>query len=86
MATAAKPSVEIISEEILLLNETFICLQKNILFRQGYGLTETNGAISIGRNDDTNHASVGHILASSEVKIADLKTQETLGPGQASRY
>lgn len=56
--------------------------QKAINFRQGYGLTETNGGISVGRNDDNNHASVGHVFPSSEVKIADLQTQEALGPGQ----
>ncbi|KOB72417.1 AMP dependent coa ligase, partial [Operophtera brumata] len=44
---------------------------KNILFRQGYGLTETNGAISVGDNTDTNHSSVGFVLPSSEVKIVD---------------
>ncbi|KAG6459998.1 hypothetical protein O3G_MSEX011710 [Manduca sexta] len=55
---------------------------KNIVFRQGYGLTETNGVISVGRNNDGNHAAVGHVMANCEVKIADLKTQEALGPGQ----
>ncbi|XP_073946391.1 uncharacterized protein isoform X2 [Choristoneura fumiferana] len=55
---------------------------KNLVFRQGYGLTETNGCITIGRKDDTNHASVGHVIASSEVKIADLQTHEALGPGE----
>lgn len=55
---------------------------KNIIFRQGYGLTETNGAVTVGRNDDTNHAAVGHVLGSCEVKVADLNTQEALGAGQ----
>ncbi|KAJ2951630.1 hypothetical protein O0L34_g13788 [Tuta absoluta] len=54
----------------------------NIIFRQGYGLTETNGAVSVGRKVDFNHASVGHAFGSCEVKIADLQTQEALGPGQ----
>ncbi|KAJ8719767.1 hypothetical protein PYW08_011942 [Mythimna loreyi] len=62
--------------------EAVLAKNKNILFRQGYGLTETNGAISVGKNDDTNHASVGHVLGSGEVKIADLNTQEALGPGE----
>nr|XP_037873174.1 4-coumarate--CoA ligase 3 isoform X2 [Bombyx mori] len=55
---------------------------KNIIFRQGYGLTETNGAVTVGRNDDTNHAAVGHVLGSCEVKVADVNTQEALGAGQ----
>ncbi|KAI5646206.1 AMP-binding enzyme domain-containing protein [Phthorimaea operculella] len=55
---------------------------KNIIFRQGYGLTETNGAVSVGRKVDYNHAAVGHVFGSCEVKIADLQTQEALGPGQ----
>ncbi|CAH0686109.1 unnamed protein product [Spodoptera exigua] len=64
--------------------EAVIQKNKNIVFRQGYGLTETNGAISVGKNDDSNHASVGHILGNSEVKIVDLNTREALGPGEAS--
>ncbi|XP_050344121.1 uncharacterized protein LOC126769404 [Nymphalis io] len=55
---------------------------KNIIFRQGYGLTETCGGISVGNKTDTNHSSVGHVFASGEVKIADLNTSEALGPGQ----
>ncbi|CAH0727178.1 unnamed protein product, partial [Brenthis ino] len=55
---------------------------KNIIFRQGYGLTETNGGVSVGNNIDTNHSAVGHVFASGEVKIADLNTLEALGPGQ----
>ncbi|XP_072930565.1 uncharacterized protein [Epargyreus clarus] len=59
-------------------------LKKNekIIFRQGYGLTETNGGVSVGYKDDTNHAAVGHIFPDSEVKIADLVTQEALPAGQ----
>ncbi|XP_021201542.3 uncharacterized protein LOC110384553 [Helicoverpa armigera] len=62
--------------------EAVIAKNKNIMFRQGYGLTETNGGISVARNVDANHASVGFVFASSEVKIADVNTQEALGPGQ----
>ncbi|XP_026730589.1 4-coumarate--CoA ligase 1-like [Trichoplusia ni] len=62
--------------------EAIVAKNKAINFRQGYGLTETNGGISVGRNDDHNHASVGHVFPSSKVKIADLQTQEALGPGQ----
>ncbi|CAH2210529.1 jg4318, partial [Pararge aegeria aegeria] len=56
--------------------------QKELIFRQGYGLTETNGGISVGHNKDTNHAAVGHNFYGSELKIADLKTQEALGAGK----
>ncbi|CAB3255926.1 unnamed protein product [Arctia plantaginis] len=62
--------------------EAVIAKNKNINFRQGYGLTETNGAVSIAKNLDVTHDSVGYVLASSEVKIVDLQTQEALGPGQ----
>ncbi|XP_026332499.1 4-coumarate--CoA ligase 1-like isoform X2 [Hyposmocoma kahamanoa] len=55
---------------------------KNINFRQGYGLTETNGGTSVGKRNDTNHSSVGHVFGSCQVKIADIKTQEALGPNQ----
>ncbi|CAG9583379.1 unnamed protein product [Danaus chrysippus] len=55
---------------------------KKLIFRQGYGLTETNGGATIGYNDNTNHDSVGFPFPSSEIKVADLKTQEALGPGQ----
>ncbi|XP_046968006.1 4-coumarate--CoA ligase 3-like [Vanessa cardui] len=55
---------------------------KNIIFRQGYGLTETCGGISVGNRTDSNHASVGHVFGGAEVKIADLNTFEALGPGQ----
>ncbi|GBP88151.1 Probable 4-coumarate--CoA ligase 3 [Eumeta japonica] len=55
---------------------------KNIIIRQGFGLTETGGAATIGHRRDTNHASVGHTLSCSEIKIADLNTGEALGPGQ----
>lgn len=48
-------------------------------------MTETNGAATIAKNSDVTHDSVGYVLANSEVKIVDLKTQEALGPGQASR-
>ncbi|XP_063385013.1 probable 4-coumarate--CoA ligase 1 isoform X3 [Cydia fagiglandana] len=54
----------------------------NINFRQGYGLTETNGGIAIGFNTDANHASVGHVFPSSQVKIADIQTQEALPAGK----
>lgn len=57
-------------------------IQKNINFRQGYGLTETNGGTSVGKRNDTNHSSVGHVFGSCQVKIADIKTQEALGPNQ----
>lgn len=53
-----------------------------VIIRQGYGLTETSGALCIGRNTDTNHASVGHALPNCEVKIADLHTGEALSAGQ----
>lgn len=52
---------------------------RNIIFRQGYGLTETNGGTTIGRRDDSNHSSVGHAMANTEIKIADVNTQEALG-------
>ncbi|CAH2090532.1 unnamed protein product [Euphydryas editha] len=56
---------------------------KNIIFRQGYGLTETSGGISIANNTDReHHDSVGQVLAGGEMKIADLETQEALGPGR----
>ncbi|XP_061376737.1 uncharacterized protein LOC116770685 [Danaus plexippus] len=55
---------------------------KNLIFRQGYGLTETNGGVAIGYNDNTNHDAVGFPFPSSEIKIADLSTQQALGPGQ----
>ncbi|XP_047521268.1 4-coumarate--CoA ligase 2-like isoform X2 [Pieris napi] len=62
--------------------EALLKKNRNIRFRQGYGLTETNGGLVIGRNDDTNYASVGHPVGSCQIKISDLKTQEALGPGQ----
>ncbi|XP_068629293.1 uncharacterized protein [Battus philenor] len=65
------------SDAMAVLNKN-----KNIGFRQGYGLTETNGGTSIGRLGDTNHAAVGHLFGSCEVKIADLQTKEALGPGK----
>lgn len=55
---------------------------KNIIFRQGYGLTETNGGISIGNNDDANYSSVGHVFAGAEVKIANINTFEAMGPNE----
>lgn len=62
--------------------EAVLAKNKNIIFRQGYGLTETNGAISIAKNKDKNHSSVGYVLSSAEVKIADLQTQKALGPNE----
>ncbi|XP_034832838.1 uncharacterized protein [Maniola hyperantus] len=62
--------------------EAILAKKKGLIFRQGYGLTETNGGISVGHNKDTNHAAVGHNFAGSEVKIADLNTQEALGSGK----
>ncbi|XP_045773972.1 4-coumarate--CoA ligase 1-like isoform X1 [Maniola jurtina] len=62
--------------------EAILEKKKGLIFRQGYGLTETNGGISVGHNKDTNHAAVGHNFAGSEVKIADLNTQEALGSGK----
>ncbi|XP_052742116.1 uncharacterized protein LOC112048455 [Bicyclus anynana] len=56
--------------------------KKELIFRQGYGLTETNGGVSVGHNKDTNHASVGHIFNGTELKIADLNTQKALGPDE----
>ncbi|CAK1543232.1 unnamed protein product [Leptosia nina] len=65
-------------------NDAEALLEKNrrIKFRQGYGMTETNGGIAVGRKDDSNHDAVGHLLGSCEAKIVDLETQEALGPGQ----
>ncbi|VVC96528.1 unnamed protein product [Leptidea sinapis] len=62
--------------------EVFLETIRNINFRQGYGLTETNGGISVGRKGDKNLTALGHVFGSCEVKIADLDTQETLGPDQ----
>ncbi|XP_050666783.1 uncharacterized protein LOC126966677 [Leptidea sinapis] len=62
--------------------EALIKKNRNINFRQGYGLTETNGGISVGRKGDKNLTALGHVFGSCEVKIADLDTQETLGPDQ----
>ncbi|KPJ17246.1 4-coumarate--CoA ligase 1 [Papilio machaon] len=55
---------------------------KNIFFRQGYGLTETNGGVSVGRKTDVNHATVGYMFGSCAAKIVDVNTQEALGPGK----
>lgn len=63
--------------------EILLTKNKNIIFRQGYGLTETSGGISVANNTDRDHHdSVGHVFAGGEVKIADLETQEALGPGK----
>ncbi|XP_045499624.1 4-coumarate--CoA ligase 1-like [Colias croceus] len=62
--------------------EALLKKNRNINFRQGYGLTETNGGISVGKKGDNNHAAVGHVFGSCEVKIADLQTQEALGPNE----
>ena len=67
------------NNNIYIFNYSF---QKNIIFRQGYGLTETNGGISVGNNDDANHSSVGHVFGGGEVKIADINSFEALGPNQ----
>ncbi|KPJ04598.1 4-coumarate--CoA ligase-like 7 [Papilio xuthus] len=55
---------------------------KNIFFRQGYGLTETNGGVSVGRKTDVNHATVGYLFGSCAAKIIDVNTQQALGPGE----
>ncbi|KAM3960213.1 uncharacterized protein ACR2FA_005696 [Aphomia sociella] len=55
---------------------------KNIFFRQGYGLTETCGSISVAKTTDRNHSSVGYVLSNSEIKITDLDTKQALGPGK----
>ncbi|XP_049875372.1 uncharacterized protein LOC126373310 [Pectinophora gossypiella] len=55
---------------------------KNISFRQGYGLTETNAAISVGHKNDTVHSAVGHVMGSNELKIVDIDTQQALPAGQ----
>ncbi|CAG4959624.1 unnamed protein product [Parnassius apollo] len=65
------------SDALAVLNKN-----KNIIFRQGYGLTETNGGVTVGKKTDTNHSAVGHVFGSCEIKIADLQTQEALGPGK----
>ncbi|KAJ0175987.1 hypothetical protein K1T71_008161 [Dendrolimus kikuchii] len=64
-------------DAVTLLNKN-----RNIIFRQGYGLTETNGAVAVGRRNCTNHSAVGHALANTEVKIADIKTQNALSVGK----
>ncbi|XP_053608886.1 uncharacterized protein LOC128674410 [Plodia interpunctella] len=62
--------------------EAVVSKNKNIIFRQGYGLTETCGSISVADNKDSNYASVGFVFSNSEVKIADVNTKKALGPGE----
>ncbi|MEM9777464.1 MAG: 4-coumarate--CoA ligase family protein [Chloroflexota bacterium] len=51
---------------------------------QGYGMTETSPVATINPNADGNarYASCGKIVASMEVKVADLETHEDLGVGE----
>ena len=51
---------------------------------QGYGMTETSPVASINPNADGNprYASCGKMVASSEMKVADLETFEDLGVGE----
>ncbi|XP_048483308.1 4-coumarate--CoA ligase 1 [Plutella xylostella] len=62
--------------------EAVVAKNKNILFRQGNGLTETNGSVSIGRNTEVNYASVGYTLGSTQTKIVDVGSGQALGPNQ----
>ncbi|KPJ20581.1 4-coumarate--CoA ligase-like 5 [Papilio xuthus] len=53
---------------------------------KGYGLTETNGGVSVGRKTDVNHATVGYLFGSCAAKIIDVNTQQALGPGEVKGF
>ncbi|CAG7703457.1 unnamed protein product [Allacma fusca] len=57
---------------------------KEIYFGEGFGLTETTGGTHklTPSSNNTRIGSIGRLLASTEAKIVDVETGETLGPNQ----
>lgn len=47
-------------------------------FQQGYGLTESSGACLVQCRDDFNTSSVGRLIPSTEIKLADVPDMEYL--------
>ncbi|CAH2041108.1 unnamed protein product, partial [Iphiclides podalirius] len=62
--------------------QPLLAKNRRLVFRQGYGLTETNGGVSVGGKADRNHAAVGHVFGSCELKVAHPDSLQALGPGQ----
>lgn len=49
---------------------------------QGYGMTETTGALTEEREDSNKLGSVGKVVEGNIVKVVDVETRKTLGPNQ----
>jgi len=53
-----------------------------IKFQEVYGMTELSPAVTIVRGDRIVEGSVGQVIPSTKMKIVDLATGESLGPGE----
>ncbi|XP_041981331.1 4-coumarate--CoA ligase 1-like [Aricia agestis] len=63
--------------------ETIVSKNNKIQIRQGYGMTETSGAISVLlRGQPNNHASVGSVFGSCRIRVVDPNTGENVGVGK----
>uniref|UniRef100_J3L6U2 4-coumarate--CoA ligase n=1 Tax=Oryza brachyantha TaxID=4533 RepID=J3L6U2_ORYBR len=64
--------------------EQFAAVFPNVEIVQGYGLTESSGAVAatVGPEESKMYGSVGKLASHLQAKIVDPSTGEELGPGQ----
>ncbi len=54
----------------------------NVIFKQGYGLTETSPVITVEVDEDPVPGSSGFLLPNIELRLADVSTGEEVGVGK----
>lgn len=64
------------------LHSLFRERHKDIIIKQGYGMTESSPVISVCPDDDVVLGSSGKILPNTELRIVDTSNGEVLGVGQ----
>ena len=54
----------------------------NIIYRQGWGMSETSPICAVCPQDEFVPSSVGLVSPNTELKIVDIETDKALGPNQ----
>lgn len=53
-----------------------------VIYREGWGMTETSPIVLMTPLDDEINGSCGVVMPNAEAKVVDLETGEDLGPNQ----
>jgi len=65
------------------INELLDRFPNQLVFRQGYGLTETSPLTHANAPENNKYHTVGLAINNTEFKVVDLETRELLGPGKS---